>query len=285
MSINVQMKDEIKDKAFDGESAEASDSTSQDAAEVTAVCEKEEQPEILVEKKPIEKPVEKPFAPLEKRHIFPRLLAAVAVASFCIGLFLGILLRPEPEMPKFEPKAAESVKAEIKSEFPEWITEAYLTVDGVSRTGEKLEAVRDIAVHYVANPGTGAMANRNYFEAPHSDTSAHFIVGLEGEVLILIPTDEKSCATNARNIDTISVEVCHPDESGAFTPKTYESLIRLLAYLCEEFDLSEQNLIRHYDVTGKLCPRYYVEHPSEWQKLKADVKAQMEKGGAYDEAA
>ena len=65
---------------------------------------------------------------------------------------------------------------------------------------------------------------------------------------------------------------------GRFSDATYKSLIRLLAYLCREFDLNEENLIRHYDVTGKLCPRYYVENPDAWDDLKTDVKAQLEKG-------
>jgi N-acetylmuramoyl-L-alanine amidase CwlA len=137
----------------------------------------------------------------------------------------------------------------------------------------------------VANPGTSAMANRNYFEGPDSSSSSHFVVGLEGEVLALIPTDEKSCATNERNLDTISIEVCHPDESGKFSQATYKSLIRLLAYLCNEFDLTEENLIRHYDVTGKLCPRYYVEHPEAWEALKEDVKEALAKGVSYDSKA
>lgn len=273
MSTNVQTKEETKEQALDGDSVEK-------AQLLTETEEESEQPEIIYEKKTAAKPVTQPVE--SKRSFFPYAVAAAAAVALVFGLLLGILLRPSQEAPIPEPRAEEAGKAEEKEEFPEWITEAYLTVDGGSRSGEKLEAVRDIAVHYVANPGTSAMANRNYFEGPDSNTSAHFIVGLEGEILVLIPTDEKSCATNARNVDTVSVEVCHPDESGAFTPKTYESLIRLLAYLCEKFDLTEQNLIRHYDVTGKLCPRYYVEHPSEWQKLKADVKEQLERGGAYD---
>ena len=101
----------------------------------------------------------------------------------------------------------------------------------------------------------------------------------------MIPTDEKSFATNERNFDTISIEVCHPDESGKFSEATYESLIRLLAYLCNEVDLTEENLIRHYDVTGKLCPRYYVEHPEAWEALKEDVKEALAKGVSYDSKA
>ena len=172
-----------------------------------------------------------------KKKILIISLAATAFFALIFGVFVGILLsRPEP-VPE-EPASATT--AAVDYNLPDWMTAAFLTVDGASRTGEKLEAVRDLAIHYVANPGTSAMANRNYFEGPDSGTSSHFIVGLEGEILALIPTDEKSCATNERNADTISIEVCHPDTTGEFSEATYESLIRLLAYLCNKFDLTEE---------------------------------------------
>ncbi len=162
-------------------------------------------------------------------------------------------------------------------EVPDWVDVQLIDVDGASRRGEKLEAVRDLAVHYVANPGTSAQANRNYFAGSQSETSAHFIVGLEGEVIQCVPLDEKSSATNERNRDTISIEVCHPDSTGKFSDITYASLVRLLAWLCKEYDLNENNMIRHYDVTGKMCPLYYVEHQDAWQELKEDVANEMRK--------
>lgn len=171
--------------------------------------------------------------------------------------------------------AGENGETAEERPIPAWIDRQILEVDGASRRGEKLEAVKDIAVHYVGNPNTSAEANRNWFANPESDTSAHFIVGLEGEVIQCIPLNEKSSATNERNRDTISVEVCHPDESGEFSEVTRASLVRLLAWLCEEYGLTEENMIRHYDVTGKLCPLYYVENEEEWLRLKQDVKNAM----------
>ena len=79
--------------------------------------------------------------------------------------------------------------------------------------------------------------------------------------------------SNTRNEDTVSIEVCHPDATGKFTQDTYASLIRLTAWLCEIGELDVEEVIRHYDVTGKECPRYYVEHEEAWQQLLADVTA------------
>ena len=45
------------------------------------------------------------------------------------------------------------------------ITEDFLTVNENSRPGIKLEKVNGIVIHYTANPGTGAKANRDYFES------------------------------------------------------------------------------------------------------------------------
>jgi N-acetylmuramoyl-L-alanine amidase len=97
-------------------------------------------------------------------------------------------------------------------------------------------------------------------------------VGLEGEVIQCIPLTEISYASNDRNSDTISIEVCHPDETGEFSPVTYDRVVELTAWLCETFRLNPAtDVIRHYDVTGKDCPKYYVENPAAWAQFLADV--------------
>ena len=154
-----------------------------------------------------------------------------------------------------------------------------LTVNEYSRPGIPLEKVKYVAIHYTANPGSTAIDNRNYFEnlkdSHETKASSHFIVGLEGEIVQCIPTAEISYATNERNVDTISIECCHPDETGKFNEATYQSLEELTAYLCNRFGLSVDQVIRHYDVTGKDCPRYYVQNPDAWEQLKTDIEEQM----------
>lgn len=130
------------------------------------------------------------------------------------------------------------------------------------------------------NSGAGAMDNRNYFEnlaATHeTKVSSHFVVGLDGEVVQCIPTSEMSYATNERNVDSLSIECCHVDDTGAFNEATYDSVVKLTAWLCTRFGLTEENVIRHYDVTGKNCPKYYVENPEAWEKMKSDIAAQIQ---------
>lgn len=155
-----------------------------------------------------------------------------------------------------------------------------LTPNEYSRPQIAIEQIKYIAIHYTANPGAGAMDNRNYFEnlatTHETKVSSHFVVGLEGEVVQCIPTSEMSYATNARNVDTLSIECCHADETGVFNEATYDSVVKLTAWLCTRFGLTEENVIRHYDVTGKNCPKYYVENQEAWEQMKADIAAQIQ---------
>ncbi len=151
----------------------------------------------------------------------------------------------------------------------------YLTPNAYSRPETPLKKVKGVVVHYTANPNTSAQNNRNYFESlaekETTSASSHFIIGLEGEIIQCIPLTEIAYASNDRNEDTISIECCHPDETGKFTKETYDALVSLTAALCVEFDLKEKDIIRHYDVTGKLCPLYFVEHEDDWKRFKREV--------------
>ena len=154
---------------------------------------------------------------------------------------------------------------------PDWVDQQIIKVDGDSRRGVMLEGVRNIVIHYVGNPGTTAQQNRDYYASRSSDVSSHFVIGLKGEIIQCIPLHEKSSASNHRNKDTISIEVCHPDESGKFTDAAYQSLVKLTAWLCEICNLYSDDVIRHYDITGKQCPLYFVTHEVAWEQFKKDV--------------
>ncbi|SFR93446.1 peptidoglycan recognition protein family protein [Anaeromicropila populeti] len=155
------------------------------------------------------------------------------------------------------------------------VTEMYLTPNEYSRPETPLKKVKGVVVHYTGNPGTDAEANRNYFESlkdTHTTSaSSHYVIGLDGTIIQCIPLDEMSYASNKRNVDTISIEVCHMDESGVFTTEAYDSLVGLTAWLCGKFNLKKNDIIRHYDITGKECPKYYVKHEDKWLEFKEDV--------------
>nr|WP_325299344.1 peptidoglycan recognition family protein [uncultured Dysosmobacter sp.] len=210
-------------------------------------------------------------------YIDPRLKtgalgAALLVLVFAVGGALLARRAPDPR----------------DVEAPDYVQEDFLTVNEWSRPGTELEAVNGVVIHYVGNPNTTAQANRNYFESLSSGqegtyASSHFVIGLEGEAIQCIPLSEIAYASNTRNGDTVAIEVCHPDETGRFLPVTYDRTVELTAWLCREFRLDpETDVIRHYDVTGKRCPLYFVDHPEAWDAFRADVAAEMEAQAAAE---
>lgn len=156
-----------------------------------------------------------------------------------------------------------------------------LDVNAYSRPGINTDTITGIVIHYTANPGSTAQENRDYFNSlqytQETEASSNFVIGLDGEIIQCVPTWEVAYASNERNMDTVSIECCHPDDSGAFTDETYRALVQLTAWLCEKFDLTQDDVIRHYDVTGKICPKYFVDHEDEWSGFKANVGKAMER--------
>lgn len=162
-----------------------------------------------------------------------------------------------------------------------------LDINEYSRPGTSIGDINGIVIHYTANPGTTAQQNRNYFnglaETKITYASSHFIVGLSGEIIQCIPCNEIAYASNERNRDTISIECCIEDESGRFNRKTYESLVELTAWLMGRYSLNTDDVIRHYDVTGKNCPKYYVENETAWEGFKKDLLLYIDKYGVQKE--
>ena len=209
--------------------------------------------------------------------------ATVAVVSVIIILFAfcwealyegarGEVIENAP------PRARSKVQDEIRK--MDWVIPAFLPINEYSRPGALITEVNGIVIHYVGNPNTTAKQNRNYFAnlavTGKAHASSNFIVCLDGEVLQCVPVDEIAYASNIRNDDTLSIELCHPDDTGQFSDETYASAIRLTAWLCKKYGLSSDDIIRHFDVTGKECPRYFVKDEDAWEAFKADVAQAME---------
>ena len=204
-----------------------------------------------------------------RRRINPGFLGlCAALVLLAVGIGLWWVNRPLP---------GEDIAV------PDYVERDYIRVNEFSRPGTPLEEINAVVLHYVGNPGTTAKANRDYFNSLASGkegtyASSHFIVGLEGEVLQCIPLTEVAYASKHRNGDTVAIEVCHPDDTGEFSPETYARVVELTAWLCREFQLDPaEDVIRHYDVTGKECPRWYVANPEDWETLRLDVAAEMER--------
>lgn len=156
------------------------------------------------------------------------------------------------------------------------IDKQYLTINPYSRPGTKRSKTTKIAWHYIGNANSSAQANRNYFNnlatTKKTYASSHYIIGLYGEIIACVPEDEIAYTTNDANSYSIGIEMCHPTGDGKFNKATYDSAVELGVDLCKRYKLDPtKDFIRHYDVTGKKCPLYWVNCPSEWEKFKKDV--------------
>ncbi len=175
-----------------------------------------------------------------KRHRqvwIQRIVIALVLCTILVGgvICLKIFLTPKTvnvSVPYTE--SAETEAAQAKVPMPD-IDLQLLTVNEYSRPGLSTGTINGVVVHYTANPSSTAQQNRDYFEnlkdTHTTKVSSNFVIGLEGEIIQCIPTSEIAYASNSRNTDTVSIECCHPDETGKFTDATYDSLVQLTAFL------------------------------------------------------
>lgn len=171
------------------------------------------------------------------------------------------------------------------------IRERLMSIDPRGRSGDPLPLLNGIVIHWVANPGATPDQIYRYFESTTRYASAHYCIGIDGEILRLIPEDEvawhagpsslTSLAVNQSlgglpNWRTIGIELCHPDWTGKFTDKTLEAAISLTADIGHRNNVDVmKNLLRHYDCTGKHCPKWFVDHPEAWRDFRDDVSIAM----------
>lgn len=215
-------------------------------------------------------------------------LISFEIAALICG-FLFILV------PKDDPQVDELISKKVKIPYEtETETEVKLTlavprppidvqllsINDWSRPGITVDRISKIVVHYLGNPETTAQQNHDYFESLKDlqDTymSANYVIGLNGEIVQCVPDGEVAWASNKANYYSISIENCHEDTTGKFNDSTYWSDVHLVAYLTEKYGLGRDDIIRHYDVTGKDCPKWFVEHPEDWEKFKDDVMTYRE---------
>jgi len=231
----------------------------------------------------------------KKRRRRKQLAARLTVVLFLAGLvaLLVFVLARLVTGRDGKEKAVQTFRNSVKEQalpkenektLKPFITEDFLTVNEYSRPGEALESVNNIFVHYTANRGTSAAQNRSYFEnlgiTGETSASAHFIIGYDGEIIQCIPLDEIGYAVVGRNYDSISIECCYLQEDGKFTDKTYQSLIRLCAWLLDEYQLTPEDMKRHYDEGGKKCPLYFTEHVEAWEQFKRDLEQYITEQGS-----
>ena len=150
----------------------------------------------------------------------------------------------------------------------------FIPINPYNRPGKANKPVR-ICVHYTGDVGVGAdmlalfysnVAAGMFPDKPQNWTSAHYIVGLYGEIIRVVPDNEVAYAASGKNSGTIHIEVCYKQSSGEFEQASKNSLRDLVLALMKKYNISSDNVVRHYDLTGKLCPYFYIDN-KRWAAL------------------
>lgn len=169
------------------------------------------------------------------------------------------------------------------------IVRRLLTKNKYSRVGKPLNKVWGIVVHYVGVNNQKPEDTVAYFESLKTGklgiyASAHYVIGTDGNGIQCIPDDEVAYHCGSKeykpgiveklsqypNYTTIGIEMCHT--SKGFTKETVDTATKLIAQLMNEYNLTINDVYRHYDITGKNCPRFFVENKTEWDEFRKKVE-------------
>lgn len=150
-------------------------------------------------------------------------------------------------------------------------------------TAKRSSAIRYLVVHYTGAPGT-ARNNGAYF-ASRGDigASAHYFVDAQ-DIVQSVPDSGRAWHCGAasyrhpecRNDNSIGVELCcYQDASGRwrFDPATVDNAVLLIRSLMAQYNIDIDHVVRHYDVTGKVCPEPFVRDAAAWAEFKARLIA------------
>ena len=156
---------------------------------------------------------------------------------------------------------------------------------------ERSEKIKYIVIHYTGNSGSTAADNVSYFNNGNRSASAHYFVNFDGEIREYcdpakwyawhcggpLESSHHQYYGKCTNANSIGIEICTKQNGSIweFTAKAVNAAIELTKYLMQKFGVSADNVIRHYDVTGKSCPRVpgwgAVGGSAEWDKFKKSI--------------
>ncbi len=159
----------------------------------------------------------------------------------------------------------------------------------VSTTGR----IKYIVIHYVGALG-GAEANCKYYAGGNRGASAHYFDGFDGEIWQSVVDKDIAwhCGAKAyrhpecRNDNSLGIEMCVRNKGSQasdskdwyFEEATVKAAIALTRELMAKYNVPADRVIRHYDVTGKICPNPYVYNHTghTWEAFKAALVTSVE---------
>lgn len=193
------------------------------------------------------------------------------------------------------------------------VTQSLLTVNPYSRPGWKLHSVMGLIYHWTAMPLQPAIAVRQFFEfragGKNGYGSAHYVIDVDGSVLALIPENEVAFHVGEqgeKNIDpasgkvytdwarekfgdygdvsksygpnfvTVGVEMVPIDDDGRFSTATLGAARELGVDFIRRHSISVEQVGTHHGVVGwKDCPRWWTNHPDEFERFKGLLQREL----------
>ena len=146
--------------------------------------------------------------------------------------------------------------------------------------------IKYIVIHYTGNDGDHDEGNANYFKNTVVNASAHYFVD-DDSITLSVPenfvawsvggTKWKDCATTGggtmygqiTNANSISIEMCDTLRNGTIkaTEQTMANTASLVKDLMKKYSIGIDHVYRHFDVTGKHCPAYFMSADA-WAEFK-----------------
>lgn len=146
--------------------------------------------------------------------------------------------------------------------------------------------IRYLVYHYTGNDGDTARANANYYANTEVKASAHYFVDDDGAVRS-VPELYAAWAVGGKkwndcaqtgggtlhgtvtNANSISVELCDTVRDGKLmaTETTLRNAAALGRALMARYGIPIGRVVRHFDVTGKHCPAYFMDDVA-WNAFK-----------------
>lgn len=156
------------------------------------------------------------------------------------------------------------------------------------------EAVKYIVVHYTANDGDTAKNNADYYARESIKASAHYFVD-ENEIWQSVKENDTAyhCGANiykhkeCRNSNSIGIELCsrqYKDGSYYFKEETLNKAQKFVKQLMKKYNIPPENIVRHFDVTGKICPAPMVNDEKLWENFKSKLTEKIESANDIDYA-
>lgn len=130
-----------------------------------------------------------------------------------------------------------------------------------------------IILHYTGNKGDTAKNNVDYFYGGNRNASAHYFVD-DSSIWQCVEESNAAWAVGdgkglygIKNQNSISIEMCC-NSNGIISEKTENNALELVKYLQNKYNISNNNVVRHYDASRKLCPNWSENNWSRWWDFK-----------------